>query len=284
MGYLGGIENYAEKHREYCNKILDDAKASLDKAGIKVFSSDSNSDSDNGGNVDSCVIIRKKQQPKNTTQPKDIKKEKIADENKNGAAWIREAMPAVHDNTSMAGEISNAIDKRLALEMSAELAKSAHKENGSTSPNSGDTDENIDLDDIDSSDIFGLEGHSENVGEMLDSNDDQGSGNGKLLRNYFETTVKKGFSSNNFVGSKFTKDNTDNTSDFNLEAYSDNQLGSKNEKTSIIFGGTFNATYMHSEEIDSQKDIDYNVYGYLKHKYKNFTGGAGAIHINNNGV
>jgi hypothetical protein len=58
MGDLNGI-NYAEKHREYCNKILADAKASLDKAGIKVFPSDSNSDSDNGGNVDSCVIIRK---------------------------------------------------------------------------------------------------------------------------------------------------------------------------------------------------------------------------------
>ncbi len=280
MSYINGLNDYSDNYREYGEKILAKSRAALEQAGIEVFPEKQNT---TDGNVDSCVIIRRNQ-PNNTTQPKEVKKEKISQNKENGADWIRESMPSTHNNTGMASTISNSVDKKVAKGMANLSAQATNIANNTTNNvNNNHDDDDIDNDmSFDSSDLFDIEENGNDIEEMFDSNDDQGSGKSKLLKNYFEKSVTKGFSSNNFAGSKFERNITDNTSDLNITAYSDNLYCTNNEKTSVIFGGTASLNYMHKE--DTNRTLDYNTYAYMKHKDSYFTYGGGAIHNNKDGV
>lgn len=287
MGYLGGIDSnsddYAEKYRQFGEKVLANAKLTTAIAlgkNIDVFPTDSNNSGDNSGNVDSCVIVNSgksavsKPQKEETTlmSPQKSKNSKKAD-----ISWVRDALSGSSDSGDMFSGVAEQSSGALAEEVeSVEKAKNK-KNNGSES---GDTEQ-----EITEYDINDVENAVANVKELSNASDDEG--NGEPLQVLFEHDLEKGLHSSNFVGTNYKNDFYNNSLEHCWTAYSDNAYKSKKESTSIIFGGTFSySDYIDkSEKEENSKNIDFNAYLFGKYKLlKDVQVGAGGLCEGNDGV
>ena len=268
MTYLNGVNNYSDNYKKYSEKLLAESRATLEKSGIEVFPSKSSITD----NTDSCVII-KKQSPKDVTQKKETNKNKPKN-NESGATWIRDAMPTSRNPVSMSSKVLSSSEKSLAN--AVDRVTNAVPTANTNKPNDQNEDSGMPQDNYD---IFDIEDNATNVDTLSNAGDDEGEGN--LLKTYFEKQVKKGFSTNNFAGTKLERDFSDNTSDLDFVLYSDNAYQSKNGKTSFIGGGTASLSYHNNQQ---KRNIDYNAYAYWKQKASKFTYGLGAMNTKNDDV
>lgn len=224
----------------------------------------------NGDKTNSVVIVNKKQQKDSQPQKETKQKETTQNEttNNSAASWIRKAMPTSNDPMSPYNSILSGGFKALGEAISIE-------QNANTTPAS-DANENIEIpDDVD---LYELNKSTANVAKLSNASDDEGQGS--PLRTFFEKDIKKGFSTNNYAGTKFEKNINEKTSEQVLTCYSDNLYS--NGKTSIIFGGTANVSYKSYEQ--NKSDVDYNAYAFWKQKGSKFTYGLGGLANGNNSV
>ena len=255
MGKINGIENYSEQYKEYGDKVLENAKTTLNKIGIEVFPQKSKENE----NIDSCVIINTKK------TESDIKNNKEKDSKKNNnTQWVRESLPTSNNIMSISSKLKTCSVNALGY-------KTLVQQNNESQDSSSDDEV------YDTYDIKNAESDVSNVNTISNASDDEGNGN--PLQTFFEKEVNEGFSSSNFAGTNYEKDITQGASNQDINIYSDNLYHKNN--TSIIFGGTANINYKQENEAGMSEKFEYNAYAYGKYKTPQITYGAGVMQTEN---
>lgn len=256
MSTIRGIDDSADRYREFGERVLNEASAMLERSGIKVFPQVETSQNEN---VDSCLITKKDDnEPVEKSKAKSPQKE---------AAWIREAMPTHKDPSSILSSAMNSCQTY--------IAKCMNKQNNKTTSGNdgGDTsDSNYEINGNDNNNVNGVK-------KLANSGCDEGEGN--LLQTLLEKDVHSGFHSSNFIGTNYKRDISISSNDNTIVAYSDNLFNKNN--MSVIFGGTTEVLYSKTDASYS-KDINYNAYAYGKYKASKFTYGVGAMDTKSEGV
>lgn len=262
MSTVHGIYDYSDKYGEYGKKVLTESAAILEKSGIKVFPQNTDSSEKS---VTSCVIKKLEDNVLKSEPESKSKKKTNNKENKNPAAWIREAMPSTSDNMSGFSTVKSTCFSEMGDYM----------EQVDSEPESESEDDDDDKDDT----MQDMESSASNIDKLSDASDDEGEGN--LLQTFFEKEVPKGFYSSNYAGTKYEKDYLKDSYKNNVTMYSDNIYGKGN--LSAIFGGTAKLSFSESRN-ENTKKVDYNFYSYTKYKAKKLTYGAGVMDTKSNNV